>query len=151
MRLPSSSRSARCTGGSRDSDSEWMSGGRLVWPPATVDRMRTNGATNRMRMDVLRCGRMCKTRIMPRGGRPGMGCSLRRRPGEQRRTLQELAISVGIEVVLIAHVLAHAHVFPQHQCRANRPRLRKNLRILDERLVVDLVAVDAREPLCHAQ
>jgi hypothetical protein len=37
-----------------------MSGGRLVWPPATVDRMRTNGATNRMRMDILRFERTCK-------------------------------------------------------------------------------------------
>src|SRR5688572_1717743 len=79
------------------------------------------------------------------------GDSLRRRPGEQRWTLQELAIPLCIEVVLIAHVLAHTHVFPQHQCRANRPRLREDLRILDQRLVVDLVAVDTREPFRHAQ
>jgi hypothetical protein len=32
--------------------------------------MSTNGATNRMRMDILRFERTFKARIMPRGGPP---------------------------------------------------------------------------------
>src|SRR4030095_8988342 len=65
--------------------------------------------------------------------------------------LQQLLISVGVNIVLGADVLFEPCTFSQHESRTKRPRLREDVWIIHGHFVVDLILVNTSKPLCNVQ